>query len=158
VADAIARALGAFCLLFIAACFALIADHREIAMYLLLAGSCFGVSAIAVFLFNEVEFRRIRDGLGELLREGNELFHREITSAENLEAWKADFDSWLRRSRLFLRQELSAAHANIFSTQQIGVLVELRRFNEEHLRLRHTLNDHIHSLRSILERYLAVRR
>jgi len=157
-AEAISKALGAISLLFIAACFTILADHRDVALGLLLAGSLFGISAIAVFLYGEVEFRRIRNGLGELLSEGDSLFSTRVTHGDSLERFKADLNNWHGRCRLFLNQNLSDAHEAIFEATPIVRIVNIRALNDEHRSLLHTLNDYTKNLKSILERYLSVRR
>src|SRR5438046_1940723 len=77
---------------------AVIADHRTLALYLCAAGAAFGLVTIVTHFIDEIAFHRVRDGLGQLLIEGDTLAYESITNADEFSAWKTHLNDWFNRT------------------------------------------------------------
>src|SRR2546426_4176374 len=74
-----------------------------------------------------------RDGLGHLLIEADELMHRRVPDQNSYDQWKADLNSWYRRSDQFITERLSATDAALFrDISQGGRYSTSGCFNAEH--------------------------
>lgn len=155
----VTRGVAAISVMLFAAAFAVIADHYELAIRLLVAGGAFGLAAIALHIIGELDFRAVRDGLGEFLEIGDELTNRKTITEDEFRKWRADLDEWFVNVQRFLHSRLSATDAALFLTIAHLIPANNGLFSFRSLSARAPLQDalvaHVATLRTITERFLS---
>ena len=136
---------------------AMIPDHRELGICFCAAALVFGLVLFVLSLVAKHRFRTIRDGLGKLLTESDELTYRVVSTQEQFQQWKADVNAWSTRAKDFLTEKLSSTHAAIFWDLSEGGRYNIRgAFNSEHGDLINVLGKYVRNLKGIASRYLRV--
>lgn len=136
---------------------AMIPDHRALAIWLCVVGGMFGIVVVVVSLVSTHRFRTIRDGLGKLLTESDELTYRVISTEDQFQQWKVDLNAWSTRTKNFLTEKLSSTDAAIFWDLSEGGRYHIRgTFNSEHGDLINVLGKYVRNLKRIASRYLHV--
>ena len=136
---------------------AMIPDHRELAIWFCAAGGVLGIVVVVASLVAAHRFRTIRDGLGKLLTESDELTYRVISTQDQFQQWKADMNAWSTRTKDYLTEKLSSTDAAIFWDLSEGGRYHIRgAFNSEHGDLINVLGKYVRNLKRIASRYLRV--
>lgn len=91
--------------------------------------------------------------LTECLIEAQQLDRRPVTTDDQLEAWRQDFEAWYQRTYSAISEALSPAEAVIFSdrSRQLAMSVS-GSYNGKHSDWRATMHYFMGNLRSIIER------
>jgi hypothetical protein len=106
----------------------------------------------------ELQFRSVRNELGKLLMESEELAGRSVYDQEQYARWNIDFNDWVRRVQQFLITKLSPAHAAMFRNLSEGGSYMIQgAVNQEYSQLMNDLRKYVNNLKLIVDRYLTAR-
>jgi hypothetical protein len=150
-------ALGAIVLALFGTGLAMIPDHRSWALVCFTAAGGLGLVVLCLTAISEWHFRRVRDSLGKLLAELDELKNRSVVDEKQYATWKGDVDDWFRQTQRFLAEKLPSTHAAMFRNLSEGGRYSVRGFNSEHAELMNSLRVYTNNLKSIIDRYLTTR-
>lgn len=133
----------------------LISDHHKLGLWLCALGGAFGFIVVVASLLAYRAFIIVRNGLGGLLVEADELMGRYIKDQDSYDQWKASFNSWFQRANKFVGIKLSPTHAVLFRDLSEPGRYGVRGFNSEHMDYKNSLIKYQANLKRITQEHIA---
>lgn len=109
-------------------------------------------SKLAVSVRTEVEHKQNINDLAVLVREGDLLFNKLVTSEEDLKHWNVEFEDWHTRVNGYLAQHATPAEVAVFQGAATGVQMGNYQpvFGQQHNRQLSLFKAYLDNVKNVL--------